>query len=106
MNTIVVSSTDRGTFLKVNKTTAEKVFNANADIYVTTSDRNPVNYLTEAHHYKKGCEPRWVADIQSVDTFQQALQDFAQWLDEDGYGHIPNHHKAEKQLFSYWVEIG
>lgn len=108
MKTIVISDNDRGgTYLRVNKKVAEKIFEEGTGrLYVMTSDRNPVNSLTTAHEYKKGCKPHYYGTIrQSIETFEELIEDFADWLDTDGYGHTPDRYRAKNELFSYWVKI-
>lgn len=108
MKTIVISDDDRGgTYLRVNKMTARKIFeDGTGRLYVMSSDRNPVNSLTTAHEYKKGCKPYYFGRVrESINTFDELLDDFAYWLDTDGYGHMPDHYRANKELFSYWVKI-
>jgi len=105
MKTTIISS-DRGTYLRVNKQTARKVFEEGTGrLYVMSSDRNPVNSLTTAHEYKQGCKPYTYNPANSIETFDEVLEDFSTWLDTDGYGHMPDTYRANKYLFSYWVKI-
>lgn len=109
MKTEIINGNKRGTYLRVNKIVAQKIFEeGNGRLYVMTSDRNPVNSLTTAHEYKKGCIPYsyYYGTIhQSIETFEELIEDFADWLDTDGYGHIPDRYRAKNELFSYWVKI-
>lgn len=108
MKTIVISYDDRGgTYLRVNRMVAEKIFEEGTGrLYVMSSDRNPVNSLTTAHEYKKGCMYYFNPETPVINTFADLIEDFASWLDNDGYGHMPDHYRANKELFSYWVKIG
>ena len=106
MKTKIVSDNKTGTFLRVNRIVAEQIFNEETcRLYVMTSDRNPVNSPTTAHEYKKGCMPYSSLNFLSVETFEDLIEDFTDWLDTDGYGHIPDHYRAKNELFSYWVKI-
>ena len=105
METTIVSN-DRGTYLRVNKQTARNVFeNGTGRLYVMTSNRNPINSLTTAYEYKKGCKPYTCHPDNIIETFDEMLDDFSTWLETDGYGHIPDTYRANKCLFSYWVKI-
>ena len=107
MKTEIITGNDRGTYLRVNKIVAQKIFEeGNGRLFVMTSDRNPVTSLTTAHEYKKGCMCYYLGNgSKPIETFDELIDDFACWLDTDGYGHIPDHYRANKELFSYWVKI-
>ena len=75
MKTIVISDSDIGTYLRVNKIVAQKIFEEGTGrLYVMSSDRNPVNSLTTAHEYKKGCKPYYYGSVrESINTFDELL---------------------------------
>lgn len=101
----IVSDDRIGTYLKIGRNIANKVFDeATATLYVMTHDRNPVTSLTMAHEYRKGCEPYYITD--PIQTFNDLIEDFKQWLTYIGYGHQADDHNAKYELFSYWVKIG
>ena len=102
----VISDNDRGTFLRVSKARAKEIFEeGTAKLYVMSSDRNPVEWLTAAHDYKMGCKPYYSLDMESVDSFNRLLCDFGEWLEYRGYGHEPDPYRAAHEMFSYWVKI-
>lgn len=103
----LISDERTGTFLRVSKVRAEEIFeDGTGRLYVMTSDRNPVNSLTAAHEYKKGCKPHYYGSVrESINTFDELLEDFSYWLDTDGYGHMPDRYRAKNEMFSYWVKI-
>ena len=106
MKTEIITGNNRGTYLRVNKKVAEKIFEeGNGRLYVMTSDRNPVTSLTTAHEYKKGCMPYFTIDCVSIETFDQLITDFKEWVMYRGYGHEIDPYRANKELFSYWVKI-
>ena len=107
MKTEIITGNDRGTYLRVNKIVAQKIFEeGNGRLYVMTSDRNPVTSLTTAHEYKKGCKPYYYgSERESINTFDELLDDFEYWLDTDGYGHMPDRYRSMHEMFSYWVKI-
>jgi len=103
----LISDSDIGTYLRVSKTRAREIFEEGTGrLYVMTSDRNPVNSLTTAHEYKKSCKPYYYGSVrESINTFDELLDDFAYWLDTDGYGHNPDRYRSMHEMFSYWVKI-
>lgn len=104
--TIVSDSNSRGTYLRVNKMTAQKIFEEGTGrLYVMTSDRNPVTSLTSAHEYKKGCIPYFTIDCVSIETFDQLITDFKEWVMYRGYGYERDTYRGFKERFSYWVKI-
>ena len=109
MKTEIITGNDRGTYLRVNRIVAQKIFEeGNGRLYVMTSDRNPVTSLTTAHEYKKGCKPYcyyYGSVRETINTFDELLDDFAYWLDTDGYGHNPDRYRSMHEMFSYWVKI-
>lgn len=103
----LISDDSVGTYLRVSKARAREIFEEGTGrLYVMTSDRNPVNSLTSAHEYKKGCMPYYYGSVRkSIETFDGLLEDFSYWLDTDGYGHMPDRYRAAHEMFSYWVKI-
>ena len=106
MKTEIITGNGRGTYLRVNKMVAQKIFEeGNGRLYVMTSDRNPVTSLTTAHEYKKGCIPYFTIDYVSIETFDQLITDFKEWVMYRGYGYERDPYRAKNELFSYWVKI-
>lgn len=106
MNNIQVISSERGTFMKIPRHKAREVFEeGSAPVYVMTSDRNPVNSPGTEFKYKKGCEAYFNTEYNRIVSFQIMLHDFGEWLYNDGYGHMPDKKKAERESYSYWVKI-
>jgi len=106
MKTEIITGNDRGTYLRVNKIVAQKIFEeGNGRLYVMTSDRNPVTSLTTAHEYKKGCIPYFTIDYTSIETFDQLITDFKEWVMYRGYGLEKDAYRGFKERFSYWVKI-
>ncbi len=93
------------TFKRLTKTSARKAFDDGAEVYIMSIDRNPVNSLTSSIIYYLDCLPmcRWIKE--RVVTFDDALEDFSEWLNTEGYGHIPQRYYAKNYLFSFWVEV-
>lgn len=104
MNNKIVSAADGRTYVRLNKIAARNSFDSGVKIYVMSIDRNPIDSVTTAHEYKKGCKPlcAWLNEKDSIDTFGELLEDFSEWLDTDGYGHIPDRYAARHYKFSYW----
>ena len=93
-----------GAFERVNKKRARMLFECGCPIALMTNDRNPVNSLTSEIVYRKYGYLHWNSD-EKADDFDSVLEDFAEWLDNDGYGHVPSRSKARRQLFSYWLRL-
>lgn len=75
-------------------------------IYVMTDDRDPISSLTMPHKYVKGCKPYCESTlIGTINNFDEVLEDFADWLNTNGYGHEPEPYKAKNLQFSYWLKI-
>lgn len=92
-------------YTRITKPSARMVFEEGWPIYVMTTNRNPVNSLTAAHEYKKGCIPYTNSlHTDTIETFDDVLDDFSTWLMTDGYGHKPDPYKATKRFFSYWMK--
>lgn len=89
-------------FTRHDKKAARKLFNEGHTISLMTDDRNPVNSLTSEIDYTKGAELFYDSTNIACD-FGQVLQDFAEWLDNDGYGHMPDRARARHEKFSYWT---
>lgn len=95
-----------GTFLRIDKAMAERVFEAGGTIAVMTSDRNPVNSLATEKYYKKGCKATWhYGENGIIDSFDRVLEDFGEFLICDGYGHMPDPVRGFNHQFSYWVKV-
>lgn len=97
-----VVSSEYGTFIRINKAKARRLFNDGKKISVMTIDRNPVNSFTSEIDYQLGSKLFWNYD-KMAKSFDDVLEDFADWQENDGYGHIPDKYKARHELFSYWV---
>lgn len=105
MKNRIVHDDDR-TFLRVDKSLAERIFNEGGTIAVMSSDRNPVNSLTSETYYKKGCKANWYyGENGIIDSFDRVLEDFGEFLISDGYGHMPDPVRGFNHQFSYWVKI-
>ena len=110
MKNTLVHDEHYGTFLRLNKTMARKVFETGATIAVMTSDRNPVNSLTSETYYKKGSKANWYYDSENGEgmtilSFDHLLKDFGEFLCCDGYGHMPDPVRGMNHQFSYWVKL-
>ena len=68
-----------------------------------TSDRNPVSSLTTEVYYTKGQNLFYNASSKA-ETFEDVLEDFADWQENDGYGHMPDHEAAKNYSFSFWTK--
>ena len=88
-------------YLRLTKTIARKVFESGSEVYVMSIDRNPVQSITSPHIYRIGCNA--LCGATSVNTFDELLQDFSEWLYTEGYGHTPQRYNAEHYRFSYWI---
>ena len=73
-------------------------------IGVMTNDRNPVNSLSTELWYNINKPCAYNAD-KKAETFDDVLEDFTSFQENDGYGHQPDSYKAKYQLFSYWIRI-
>lgn len=96
------------TYIRLSKTNARKVFERGKKVYVMSIDRNPINSITSPYIYYIGCKPlyNWKNGKTEINTFDELLEDFSEWLDTDGYGHIPQRYDAKHYRFSYWVKAG
>ena len=105
MATTVKRQTNNGTMVFTRRTEEEarKLFNEGISISVMTADRNPANSLTTEIDYTKGEELFWNACHDIACDFDQVIEDFAEWQENDGYGHMPDHEAAENHAFSYWT---
>ena len=102
----VVFSSVKGMYLRLSKKRAKEVFDKGGRLFVMSSDRNPVVSLTGAHEYFIGCDSYYLGNgIKSVNTFEDMILDFCNWLAMDGYGHKPDLYRSKRCLFSYWVKI-
>ena len=82
---------------------ARQLFNDGQTIGVMTSDRNPVSSLTTEVYYTKDQELFYNASSKA-ETFEDVLEDFADWQENDGYGHMPDHEAAKNYSFSFWTK--
>ena len=90
-------------FERLTKTSARKAFESGKEVMVMSIDRNPVQSITSPYTYYIGCKPL-CSEITAINTFDELLEDFSEWLDTDGYGHIPQRYDAKHYRFSYWVK--
>lgn len=102
-----VVSNHNEAYLKIDSKTAQTLFNKGiVVIYVMTDDRDPISSLTMPHKYVKGCKPYCEGTlIGTINNFDEVLEDFADWLNTNGYGHEPEPYKAKNLQFSYWLKI-
>ncbi len=100
MNNKIVYS-DGEVYERLNKTNARNAFGRGECVYIMSIDRNPITSLTSSHKYYVGCKSLRGDDV--INTFDDLLKDFSEWLYNDGYGHIPQKYDAEHHRFSYWV---
>ena len=105
MATTVKRQTNNGTIIFTRRTEEEarKLFNEGVTISVMTADRNPADSLTTEIDYTKGEELFWNGEGNIACDFDQVIEDFAEWQENDGYGHCPDHDAAENRDFSYWT---
>lgn len=104
MKNKIVSDYNGLTYKRLTKPSARKAFDSGYTICVMTNDRDPISSLTGAAEYtieNKLC----FSHNQIAKTFDDVLDDFANWQEYDGYGHIPDTYRARKKLFSYWIKI-
>ena len=90
-------------FTRQSEEEARELFDKGVTISVMTADRNPANSLTTEIDYTKGEELFWNASNDIACNFDQVKDDFAEWQENDGYGHCPDHEAAENYDFSYWT---
>ncbi len=86
-----------------NATEARELFDKGETIAVMTSDRNPVSSLTSEVEYTRGAK-LFYDPSRTAETFDDVVEDFADWQENDGYGHMPDREAAGKQDFSYWTK--
>lgn len=82
---------------------ARELFDRGYTISVMTADRNPRDSMTTEIDYTKGEELFWNAQNNIACNFDQVIEDFAEWQNCDGYGHMPDHEAADNHDFSYWT---
>lgn len=105
MNNRQVTRIDGGckkVFTRHDKKAARRLFEDGETISLMTADRNPANSLTTEIDYTKGESLFWNAQNTAC-TFDDVLEDFAEWQENDGYGHTPDRRAAREQRFSYWT---
>ena len=101
---MVTSETD--SFLRLNKTCAKREFENGGKLYVMSIERNPISSPGTAYIYYKGCKPLWGdSGWTEINTFEEMLADFSEWLYNDGYGHMAQRYDADNYRFSYWVNV-
>lgn len=95
------------TFERLSKVAARKAFENGEWLFVMSIDRNPINSLSSPFMYHKGGKSMcgWWNGKTEIDTFDELLEDFSEWLDTDGYGHTPQRYMAKKYMFSYWKMV-
>lgn len=105
MATTVKRRTNNGTMVFTRRTEEEarRLFNEGITISVMTADRNPEDSLVSEIDYTKGEELFWNGEGNIACDFDQVIEDFAEWQDNDGYGHCPDHDAAKNRDFSYWT---
>ncbi len=81
---------------------ARILFEDGYTISIMTADRDPASSLTAEIDYTKG-EELFFNSPDIACSFDQVLEDFADWLKSDGYGHCPDHETAARHDFSYWT---
>lgn len=81
---------------------ARQLFEQGYTISVMTADRDPNTSLTSEVNYTKG-EELFYDSSNIACNFDQVIEDFADWQNNDGYGHMPDHEAAENHAFSYWT---
>lgn len=93
-------------YIRLSKVTARKMFDDGIEILVMSIDRNPVESLTSPRVYHKGCKSYMMGCIgkSTIETFDDLMEDFAWFLESDGYGHMPQRYDARHYRFSYWVK--
>lgn len=89
-------------YTRHDKKAARKLFEQGQTISLMTADRNPVNSLTSEIDYTKNAELFYDSSNIAC-NFNQVLEDFATWLECDGYGHMPDPAAARNEKFSYWT---
>lgn len=106
MNNKIVSDYNT-TYERLSKSAARKAFDNGEQLYVMSIDRNPINSLSSAHIYHIGCKPiySWYSGKEVIKDFNDLLEDFSEWLENDGYGHMPQKYDAQHYRFSYWKKI-
>lgn len=94
------------TYRRLTKSSARKAFESGGKLYVMSIDRDPISSFSSPYIYYNGCKSLcgWFNGNTEITTFDELLEDFAEWLDTDGYGHIPQRYDAKHYRFSYWVK--
>lgn len=89
-------------FTQRTKQKTRQLFEQGYTISVMTADRDPNTSLTSEVNYTKG-EELFYDSSNIACNFDQVIEDFADWQNNDGYGHMPDHEAAENHAFSYWT---
>lgn len=94
------------TYVRLSKASARKAFESGLELYVMSIDRDPISSLSSPYMYYIGCKSLcgWYNGKTEINNFEELLEDFSQWLDTDGYGHIPQRYDAKHYRFSFWVK--
>ena len=94
-------------YQRLSRPSARKAFEAGKSLLVMSIDRNPIESLSSPHFYKKGCKAYMFecTEVDTINTFDELLEDFSQFLDTDGYGHMPQRYDAANYRFSYWLSV-
>lgn len=102
----VVISSNGEVYHRLAKPSARMAFENGEKLYVMSIDRNPVDSVTSAFCYWIGSPSicGWFNGKAKISTFEDLLDDFSEWLDTDGYGHIPHRYYAKHYRFSYWIK--
>lgn len=93
-------------YIRLSKVTARKMFDNGNELLVMSIDRNPVESLTSPRVYYKGCKSYMMGCVgkSTIETFEDLMEDFAWFLESDGYGHMPQRYDARHYRFSYWIK--
>ena len=94
------------TYRRLTKSSARKVFESGGKLYVMSIDRDPISSFSSPYIYYNGCKSLcgWFNGNTEITTFDELLENFAEWLDTDGYGHIPKRYDAKHYRFSSWIK--
>lgn len=89
-------------FTRHDRKAARRLFENGETISLMTADRNPMNSPSTEINYTRG-ESLFYNAHNTACTFDDVLEDFAEWQENDGYGHMPDRRAAREQRFSYWT---
>ena len=93
-------------YIRLSKVSARKMFDDGNELLIMSIDRNPVESLTSPRVYHKRCQSYMMGCVgrSTIETFEDLMEDFAWFLESDGYGHMPQRYDAKHYRFSYWVK--